>query len=195
MKFQTLVNEVVTLTNHPELADEIAIAIRAATLSLHQLDLFSKDKRETLVTIKKSCCTSNAIDLSLIPNLRSIHTIAKYCVKTCRIGCEIPKRIHIGQHIKEFWTTSGQSLEIKTTSCQRDFYLEYYANPQVIPAEDYSSWIADLYPQAILDLACAKIYRLLRDPTTSQMYERSIGSRAIPGSYAHTIIADQLAGN
>ena len=35
MKFQTLVNEVVTLTNHPELADEIAIAVRAATLSLH----------------------------------------------------------------------------------------------------------------------------------------------------------------
>ena len=195
MKFQTLVNEVITLTNHPELMDEIAIAVRSATLSLHQLDLFSKDKRETLVTVRKSCCTANKIDLSLIPNLRSIHTIAKYCTRTCKIGCQIPKRVHIGQHLKEFWITSGQSLEIKTSSCQKDFYLEYYANPQVMPAEDYSSWIADLYPQAVLDLACAKIYRLLRDPQTAQMYEKSVGNRATPGSYAHSIIADQLAGN
>lgn len=77
MQYSDLVAAVYTLTNRPDLVNETAQAVAAATLRAHHVDFFYKDLVELPIQFA-SLCYSQQIPLSLFPLYRSIKYLRKY---------------------------------------------------------------------------------------------------------------------
>lgn len=161
----TLVYE---LTKRPDLVDETKSAIKAATLKAHMSDYYSKDIYEMYVNLSDT--TSKYIwsldYITLMSNFRSLKYIRKYDSDAGEpsdfIEVITPNEVLDSYKVTktDVCYVAGRVIEIRSSTAISKLILAAYVNP-IITDADYSSWVAELYPYAIVYEAARIIFKTI----------------------------------
>lgn len=182
MNFTELLNEVYSLTNRPDLTSLSISAIKAATLKMHQTDFYSKDIAELQITLGSSAKYIYSFDyISAVPNLRAL----KYVRKLDSTGAPAeffhvitPEEVVDSYNVvrADVCYVAGRILEIRSSTTFTKMILAAYVSPIVVETS-YSSWIADLYPYAIVFEAARIIFKATGFDEQSSAFERLIAEQ------------------
>lgn len=166
MTLTELVDEVYNLTNRPDLSAQTISAVKAATLKLHNTDYYSKDIYETGIEFSKANYIQSVDIYSLIHNFRAIKYIrvAENAADDSGRFIEIitPEEVvdSYNRNRTNVAYMAGRSLEIRSATELKYAYLGCYVRP-IISTDNYSSWIAQLHPYAIIYEAARAIFMLI----------------------------------
>lgn len=197
--FDDLKARVVQISNRPDLAAEITICIQDATTQLHKLDYFYKDIIEGVIDTTGTGLQEVTVPLNTFDNFRSVKDIIPVVPSSGNpfSPCVIPKLIsnpnlaYCRCH-SNWWRVLGRDLTINTNQRVTQFTLYYYSTPVVNPTSAYNSWIAEQYPEAIIDLTLMKLYSMLRDYSAANLYSSKVGSRDNMTGHVAVIIGDNI---
>jgi len=182
MNFSDLFQEVVTITARPDLVAETELAIRSATIKAHSIDYFSKDIHETLIEAESPDYIHGIDYISIIPNFRSIKYLRKYDKANAAVGEFIsvitPDEVldSYGRDKTDVCYIAGRVLEIRSSTKIDAMILGCYVLP-VITKANYSSWVAELCPYAIIIEAARVIFGLTGDLEQRNAYRELIAEQ------------------
>lgn len=166
MTLTELQNEVYTLTNRPDLTSQTLLAVRRATLKLHNTDFYSKDLHETAVDFQFPAYIHDFEYRTVFPRWRA----AKYfrlwdaAFETAGFFFDIVEPMNTldeyGANRERIAYQAGELFHLRARQQFRHILIGYYVNPDIsIPT--YSSWIADLFPYAIVAEAASTIFKAI----------------------------------
>lgn len=190
--FRNLVRDVITVTNRPNFLAETELAIRQACLSYHHLDFFWRDKVTGIINATSTALGRVKAELTDFERMRAVAEIAPYFPDDESCGKPLKQLTKLGEKQTDYWLTTHRELIIHSSSPTKMFQLTYYENPKLLPENEFSSWIAELYPTAVVDSACARVFDMAGNSTQADRYRAKVGNRNQPGSHSATIIAEQL---
>jgi hypothetical protein len=194
--FRQIVNKVITITNRPDLLAEIELAVRQAVLSYHHLDTFWRDQLTGIISVSTGASAKHNIDISRFEGLRAIASVRPYYSHNDSCGKPLEKLSRLGARQTDYWFLQGNQLVIKSSTPSHQFQFSYWKNPTIAPEAAFSSWVADLYPDAVEDSACAKVFEMMRDSNEADRYRNRVGKRADGAGpatgHCHRILTEQL---
>lgn len=194
--FSTLVTNVITVTNRPDLLAETELAVRQAVLSYHHLDFFWRDKVTGIISVSTGANARHTIPLNRFAEFRAAAGVSPYYSSNDTCGKPLSKGTRLGEFHEDYWMLAGDSLVIRSSAATHQFQLIYWKNPTLAPAAAFSSWVADIYPGAVEDAACAKVFEMIRDSATADRYRARVGKKADGAGPAQghcaVILSDQL---
>lgn len=164
MTLTELQEEVYTITGRPDLVAETLLAVRQATLALHQSDFYWRDLYETGINFATASYYQEIEYRPLIPLFRSLKFIRK-SDSTGAAGTFFtvvqPESIldEYGADRTNVCYAAGTSIEIKSSTQFQYVILGCYLNPN-ITTSGYNSWIALDHPYAIVFEAAEKIFKM-----------------------------------
>lgn len=173
----SLINDVATVTNRPDLVEETRLAIKKATLKMHQADHFAKDIFETGISWNPPAFIQSLDYKSIVPNWRSLKYLRKYSSGvpgpffTLLTPEESLDRYAINK--ENICYIAGSSLEIRSNTEDSYMLLGCYVNPVVTDA-GYSSWIADEHPYAIVMEAAASVFKMIGADEQAAFYRQEV---------------------
>lgn len=170
--YQQIYNDVVGLTNRPGLATETAIAIKSATLSLHQRDYYHMDLTEVPIDFLQQAFFFQFDTSTYFPNFRKLNYLRKYDPNGINNLTQLPT----GQAGDFFDILSdpnfildsyklekpdiayvaGSTINIRSGTQIQHLLAGYYRNPILDPTV-FDSWIAAQVPYAITMKAAAML--------------------------------------
>jgi hypothetical protein len=163
--FAELLSEVYSLTNRPDLVAETKVAVKAATLKMHQADYFWKDLFETGVQFDSEDYVQSLVYRDLFPRWRSV----KYIRKSDAAGAngdfltlQVPDSIldRYGYQKEDIFYAAGELIQIKSSTSLKYILLGCYLNPDITEA-GYTSWIALDHPYAIVYEAAVTVFKAI----------------------------------
>lgn len=164
MTLTELRNEVYTITNRPDLVARTLLAVRAATLKLHQMDFFSKDLFETGITFSTPSYLQQLEYRPLIPRWRA----PKYIRKTdANQADNLPFLTFVspeqstddyGINRTDICYMGADVINIRSSTELQYILLGCYLNPDVTET-GYSSWIATEFPYAVIYEAASEVFK------------------------------------
>lgn len=185
MTYTELVEAVYSLTNRPEMVGETALAVQSATLKAHQSDFYTRDSVEKLLVLAEDSYIAQ-VDLSVLVRYRAMRWLRKWDpagfdpntqLQTGTAG-EFIEPIEPEMVIDSYgytkanrWYVAGNFLNIRSNTSIRQVLMSYYQAPKVAPVAQYSSWVADTVPFAIIFDAASTIFQLLGQNDQSRKYD------------------------
>lgn len=163
MTFAELLTEVYNITGREDLVSLSKTAIKAATLKAHQTDFYSKDLYETPIQFTSADYVHSLDIISLIPNYRALKYMRKYDTSSLEAGdffnLITPEEVldKYNRALLDVCYVAGRVIEIKSSTSFDTILLGAYVSPIVVEA-NYSSWVADLYPYAIIHEAARFVF-------------------------------------
>lgn len=193
MTFQELVDAVVNLTNRPELVEETKHAVQRSTLKMHTIDFFPKDLTVETFTVNAAF---GDISLAHIPRIRKIHKVLAQSLSgkfEVLQPLQIDKMLGFGAHSIVGYFMAGNKMSFRCRETVYNIQIALYQLPDVQP-KTFKSWIADLYPYAIIDDACASILTDTGNLDIAARFLARVGTKDSDVLSAHvpTILAEQL---
>jgi len=162
-----LCSDVYVLTGRPGLAAETQLAIRTAARKFHLWDFWMRDKQEKLL---KYSATSNAftVDIpSVFANWRKFDYIRTYdqvaaTPKDKYIKAVAPSSIfdEFSRNKEDVCYVAGTNLQMKTADAEDAFLVGWYTYPN-LGVNNFSSWIADMYPELLVEEAAGRIMQAI----------------------------------
>lgn len=179
MNYSELLEEVRLITNRPDLVDETASAVRAATLKAHLSDYYSRDLYEEGVEFTGSSALQSLDLYKLISNFRTLKYFRRVDDAADTEGTFLqiltPEEIFdpYGVSRTDIAYVAGRILEIRAATPFQYGLLGCYVFPIVTEA-GYSSWVADLQPYAIVYEACRKIFAITGQKDKLDIYTSAV---------------------
>lgn len=183
MNLAELIAEVYLVTNRPDMVNETLSAVRSATLKAHQTDFYSKDIYETGVEFTESNYIQSLDYISLVSNYRALKYLRRVQDEHDQNGVFFtivtPEEIldSYGRTRANIGYVAGRSLELHSSVPFTKCLLGCYVNP-IVSVENYSSWVAEQFPYAIVHDAARKIFM-----ATGQLDEASGQTRLLAEEY------------
>ena len=182
--FASIVADVITLTNRPDLVNETNLAVRAATLKAHQFDDWVKDLREQSIQFATSDYYQSLDYKSIFPLWRKPKYNRKYDNTPYTGGPTDfltyipPEKVvdEYGLNRTNIYYVAGSQVQIRTEEPYQYFICGYYANPDVTIA-NYNSWIANDHPFAIIYEAAAVIIKAVGLDEQAVMYRDMVAEQ------------------
>ena len=174
--FAELLDDVYTLTNRPDLIAETKLAVKAATLKLHQSDFFMKDILETGVQFSQADYVQALEYRTLLPKFRSL----KYLRKSDASGTVgdffsilTPAQIldRYGYQREDICYLAGDLLQVKSSTEIEYGILGCYQNPDITES-GFNSWIALDHPYAIVYEAAITVFKTIGYDEQAVVYGR-----------------------
>lgn len=189
-QFSQLCNKLVKLSNRPDVLEEIKIALRQATIEIHQLDFFHRDLMHGTIVNSRGRQNEVSVPMSNFPRLRAIKSIVpKGCCEELKPNAPLT----VCRCENNWWRTNGGNLIINSSFNTNEFDVWFYQNPKISPDEEYSSWVADLYEPALLDWSLMLLFIMLRDSPIASQYAARVGQRdRLPTGHIAVILSEQL---
>lgn len=165
----SLVNDVYTLTNRPDLVGETLLAVRNATLKAHQSDFFYKDIFETGVVFGFATAQQSLDYKTLVPRWRALKYLRIYTPDSIGGGTPgdfldvlTPDELldSYGYNRNNVCYVAGAEIKIRAAAAQQYFLLGCYVNPDVTP-NLFKSWIAAEQPAAIIYEAVCTVFKTI----------------------------------
>lgn len=184
MTFQELLDEVYAITGRPDLEAETKSAIKAATLRAHHTDYYSKDIYETGVKFESPAYTQSLDYIALIGNFRALKYIRKIDENTMQAGdfiqVAMPEQLfdEYGAECTDVCYVAGRVIEIKSSTQISTLLIGAYVDP-IIVEQQYSSWIAELYPFAIIYEACRILYTTIGDQARARGFREQVAQEFV----------------
>lgn len=163
MTFDELVEEVYNLTARADLVAETKSAVKAATLKAHKSDFYSKDIFETGVEFEEKNFRQSWDYIDLIPNYRALKYFRLSDDDFSDTGPFIevitPEEIldNYDRNRTNIAYVAGRVLEIRA-ECEFDKALVGCYVLPIVRELDYSSWVAEQYPFAIIYEAARVVF-------------------------------------
>jgi hypothetical protein len=176
--FNSLIADVITLTNHPELVAETTLAVKAATLKMHKTDFYFKDLFETGIIFDTADYLQTLTYRTLFPQYRSLKYIRKYDGSTTP-GTpgkffEIITTDEVLDSYKiqraDVAYIAGSVIQMRSSTADKYCMMGVYIDPIITDSATYNSWIAIEQPYAIIFEAAALIYGLLENEKAQTKY-------------------------
>lgn len=184
MTFDELLAEVYLLTKRDDLVAETKAAIKSATLKAHHFDFFSKDIYETVITADSPAYIHSIDYPAIISNFRAIKYLRKIDLVTGDpsdfIEVITPEQVLDGYKVvrDNVAYTAGRNIELRSDTEIQKLILGCYVNPIVTDA-GYSSWVAELYPYAIVFEAARVLFKTIGYDEQSAAYNALAGEQFI----------------
>lgn len=179
----SLVADVYTLTNRPDLVGETLLAVRNATLKAHNSDYFYKDLFETGIQFDFLNVQQVLEYKQLIPRWRSLKYIRTYNVDTSGTGGTSGDFLNVisPEDILDSYSinrenvcyVAGTQVNIRTREARQYFLLGCYVHPDVTP-DDFCSWIAIEQPAAIIYAAAATVFKTIGYDEQNAAYQNLV---------------------
>jgi hypothetical protein len=181
--FAELVADVKTLTNRPDLVAETILAVKAATLKAHSSDFYVKDIFETAISWDPVAYVQSLTYKQIVPLWRSFKYLRKFTPSTAT-GDAVPGTfftlIDPTNSIDAYKVDkdnvcyiAGADLDIRSNTQDQYMLLGCYVWPNITEA-NYSSWIAEDLPYAIVYEAASKIFKQIGWDEQSTMFNREV---------------------
>ena len=162
--FSSLLTDVYTITNRPDLVAETKLAVRQATLKMHHSDHYPKDIFETGISWNPVAFTQSLQYKNLVPRWRGFKYLRKYSDGVPGAFFELltPEASLDRYAINKdnICYLAGDMLEIRSSTEDTYMLLGCYLHPDVTET-GYTSWIADEHPFAIVSDAAASIFKMI----------------------------------
>lgn len=186
MNYVELVEAVGNLTNHPEMVGEITTAIQASTLKLHQADYYTRDAVEKLLVLDQDGYVFQVDIPSNFVRYRAIRWMRKWdptgfdatTQQNSGAAGEFLENVDpegiidgYGYTKPNKWYVAGNNLNLRSNSTLRQLLISYYQMPKVAPVAQYSSWIADTVPFAIIFDAASLIFQTIAQQDQARKYD------------------------
>jgi len=175
------VTDVTTLTNRPDLLAETKLAVKAATLKLHQSDYFYKDLYETGISFSESAFAQQLEYRTLLPKFRAL----KYLRKVDASGnvgdffqVLTPSEILdvYGHERINVCYAAGELIQIKSSTSIQYALLGCYLNPDITET-GFNSWIALDHEYAIVYEAAVTVFKTIGYDEQSATYMKMAGEQ------------------
>jgi hypothetical protein len=176
--FASLVADVYTLTNRPDLVAETALAVKAATLKMHKSDFYFKDLFESGVQFDQIDYLQTLKYRLLFPKYRALKYIRKF---DASVAPGLPGKFYEIISPEEVLDSykiqrndvayvAGSVIQVRSSTKDQYCLMGVYLHPTVESPATFSSWIADEQPYAIIFEAASQIYGLLENNNAQQKY-------------------------
>ncbi len=164
----SLVDEVYSLTNRPDLVSETLFAVKTATLKAHNSDYFYKDLFETGVMFDTSVAQQSLDYKTLVPRWRALKYLRTYDASTDPgtpgdfVEIITPEQVldSYSANREGVCYVAGQNLQIRTRAAHQYYLISCYRYPDT-GTETFSSWIANEQPAAIILEAAAQVFKTI----------------------------------
>lgn len=175
-----VVDEVYEITKRPALASETVLAVKNATLKLHQMQSWPRDIFEISFQFGTLSYKYSLDYKALIPNFRDLIYLRKLDrTATPPVNFGPPLQVispsaaldSYNQTKTDVCYLSGALLQIYTSADCDAFTLGCYIHPNVTDAS-YSSWIADDFSYVIADEAARRIFMIIGKDEEAARYEK-----------------------
>ncbi len=188
MNYQEIYDEVVSLTNRPDLTAEINTAIKSATLRCHQMDFYERDVLEQKLVFIEAEYIKQVDVKSVLSRYRKIKYLRKWdptgsdpqtLQATGAAGAFFdiidPDQVLDSYNITkaDVAYVAGSQLNIRSSSAESQFLCGWYASPN-ISSSGYSSWIADQVPYAIIYGAASVLFNMIGFQEQSRKFDSLI---------------------
>lgn len=179
--FTELCDEVITLTNRPDLIAETKLAVKAATLKAHKSDLYYKDLFETGISFGSSDYIQTLEYRNVLPKFKML----KYIRKTDSAG--VPGNFlevitptsaldRYGKNKEDVCYAAGEVIQIKSSTALQYILLGCYLNPDITET-GYDSWVALDHPFAIIFEAAATVFKSIGQDDQSTTFRNLVGEQ------------------
>lgn len=163
--FTELCDDVYTLTNRPDLIAETKLAVKAATLKLHQSDFFFKDIYETGIVFNAADYTQQIEYRTLITRYRALKYIRKSDSAATPgdfLSIITPAQVldQYGISNEDICYVAGEVIQIKSSTELQYAIFGCYINPNIVEAS-YNSWVALDHPYAIIYEAAVSVFKAI----------------------------------
>lgn len=180
--FTALLDDVYTLTNRSDLVAETTVAVRVATLKLHQSDFYPRDLVESRVQFSAADYFQALAYKSLFPGWRALSYARKYESGAPTEVLEIisPTNILDSYSVEKenVCYVAGAVLQIRSLTQINEVLVGFYQNPVTLP-DTYASWIADVYPFAIVLEAAATVFKMIGKDEEASTYRQLAGEQLL----------------
>lgn len=165
--FNQLVQDVITITNRPDLVAETQLAVKSATLQLHRQDFFYKDIFEAAIKFDKKGYLQAIEYRKLFPRYRALKYLRKYYPDSATSNSVGPLMTIVtpeqimdgyGADRTDIVYGAGELLQVKSSTEIEYALMGVYRNPEVSTPELYSSWVADEAPFAVIYQAASIVF-------------------------------------
>lgn len=178
MSYTDILNAVIENTSRPDQVSIHSRNIRQATLQLHSGNFWNKD-----VQLAQLDCvnpqTAQTLPLGTIDNYRrmknliildsNLNEIPEYNILPADTETLLDEN---AQSRTNIWWQAGSAVNVRCQDPFRFINVYYYAAPKLGTTDvTFSSWIADLYPFAIIDLAVRMYKALTGEQETARMMD------------------------
>lgn len=198
--YDSVVADVITLTNRPDLADETAIAVRTATISVHSSTNWPRDLQTALVKLPNAS-NITALDIQvLFPRLRGVSSLRITDVNFDPINSddaniEIVEMDDIYDPVykqlrNNIAYVGGTTLNVRNYIAAYGYLVSYYSLPRV-RRDDYTSWIAQLSPDAIVYQAASIVFSTNGNEEKAKSYGNMYEKLLLPQLVANFLTSAQ----
>lgn len=176
MNFGELCQDVITITNRPDLISEIQLAVRIATSKFHMIDFWMRDRAERILIFPQSDTRFTVDLLVTFANWRKFSYIRPYDQVSANpinkfINEISPSAIfdEYSQQKTDIFYVAGNLMNMKCKESQNAFLIGWFKYPNV-QISSYASWIADMYPAIIVEEAAGRIYNSIGQVDEANKY-------------------------
>jgi len=177
----TLLADLYTLTNKPNLAAESAIALRKATMDMHCVAFFARDLVEGVTTLATAGYNHALVLGTEYPRLRAFNYLRKYDSVSLEAGALLtyvePQYIFDEYNVEknDVFYLGGTNVNVRSSTSIGALKYGYFAYPVVTPTGSYSSWIADAHEEIILEAAAMRIFSIIGDLEQAGAMRNAVG--------------------
>jgi hypothetical protein len=184
---QSIINDVYTHTNRPDLVAETALAVTKATVRMHTLGqrtsggisgavFYIKDISTVVISLPTQADNHFSIDLSPYPLIRAVKTVQDYNYPLT--GREVqyppldPENIFDSYNVERanYFFRAGLGLTLKCQKPPAAIQLQYYSYP-ITDGATYNSWIATDFRDAITEEAAGTVFRMIGKDEEFKVYQ------------------------
>lgn len=182
MNFNEILDEVYALTSRPDLVALTKSAVKAATLKAHYTDFYSKDIYEAPITFATASYTQSFDYSANISNYRALKYMRHWDSVAEEAGefitMILPEQV-IDVYQRErtnICYVAGRIIEIKASIEFTHILFGCYVSP-IVTEVGYSSWVATLYPWAIVHEAARVVFATIGMSTESNAQRQLVAEQ------------------
>jgi hypothetical protein len=185
--YTAIVADVMLLLARPELADEVALAVRTSTRSAHLGGSYPRDSRETDVTLAVPAYTAQLAIDTYAPRCRGLTSVQAVDATDLVVYNPAIDIVELGDLLDPEYGTvknniaylAGTTINIRSSIAMTKVRLTYFHSPDVTEAV-YDSWIALLAPDIIIYGALAIVARGTGNAERATQYMEMINKELRP---------------
>ena len=173
-----LCNDVYSVTNRPDLVAETKLAVKAATLKLHQSDFYERDIFETGIQFSTADYYQSFDPKTIFPLFRKLKYFRKYDASGTGSPGKFFTILGVAEILDSYGLektdiaySAGTVLNIKSSTLLQYGLLGAYLNPDLADST-YNSWIAVDHPYAIVFEAARLVFKQIGLDENSAAFEK-----------------------